>query len=193
MRSPREILATLDERGRLDGVPFMPEMLVHFRAGFIVDAQVERACDTVNYSGVLAIAQHGHPRRPAVRRQRARRLRGAVPALLEEGLASARVRGGPDEPESLTDDLDGSECRRREHVTAQTRLRGPRFACQATELIRAGEPVGWYDTGSFLRELTGGNVGPGGDRRVMASFVLPRVGLRSASRRVATALSHRDS
>src|SRR6476469_1938553 len=52
LRPPGEILATLDENGCLDGLPFMPEMLSYFGQRFTVTAQVARACDTVNYSGV---------------------------------------------------------------------------------------------------------------------------------------------
>ena len=51
LRSPADILATLDEQGSLGGVPFMPEMLRYFGRTFTVDAQVERACDTICYSG----------------------------------------------------------------------------------------------------------------------------------------------
>ena len=36
LRSPAEILATLDERGCLDGLPFMPEMLGFFGRPFTV-------------------------------------------------------------------------------------------------------------------------------------------------------------
>src|SRR4051812_39106439 len=52
LRSPAEILATLDESGCLEGVPFMPEMLAYFGRTFTVDARVERACDTIAYTGV---------------------------------------------------------------------------------------------------------------------------------------------
>ena len=52
LRPPSEIIRTLDERGCLDGMPFMPEMLAYFGKTYTVTAQVGRACDTVNYSGV---------------------------------------------------------------------------------------------------------------------------------------------
>ncbi len=51
LRSPLEILETLDDSGALDGVPFMPEMLAYFGRRFTVSARVERACDTIEKSG----------------------------------------------------------------------------------------------------------------------------------------------
>ncbi len=48
VRPPAEILATLDEDGCLEGVPFMPEMLRFVGGDSRVVARVERACDTIN-------------------------------------------------------------------------------------------------------------------------------------------------
>src|SRR5262245_11951790 len=49
LRPPREILATLDETGAPDGLPFMPEMLDFMGGTFRVQARVERACDTLKW------------------------------------------------------------------------------------------------------------------------------------------------
>ena len=46
LRPPAEILATLDETGATDGMPFMPEMLEYYGKAFRVEARAERACDT---------------------------------------------------------------------------------------------------------------------------------------------------
>src|ERR1044072_7114413 len=51
LRPPAEILATLDEHGCLEGLPFMPEMLAYFGRPYRVPAQVARACATVHYTG----------------------------------------------------------------------------------------------------------------------------------------------
>jgi hypothetical protein len=55
LRTPSEILATLDEHGCLAGLPFMPEMLRFFGKRFRVLAQAERVCDTHRYDGALRI------------------------------------------------------------------------------------------------------------------------------------------
>jgi hypothetical protein len=51
VRSRDEILATLDADGRVDGLPFMPEMLAFAAREYVVDAVVHRTCDTVKTSG----------------------------------------------------------------------------------------------------------------------------------------------
>ena len=55
LRSPREILATLDGTASLEGLPFMPEMLAFFGRRYAVAARVERACDTIGYTGARRI------------------------------------------------------------------------------------------------------------------------------------------
>ena len=47
MRSEAEILGTLDADGRLEGLPFMPEMLPHCGKRFRVSARAYKACDTI--------------------------------------------------------------------------------------------------------------------------------------------------
>src|SRR5438309_3179430 len=47
VRSAAEILVTLDERGCLDALPFMPEMLKHCGKKFQVFKSAHKACDTI--------------------------------------------------------------------------------------------------------------------------------------------------
>lgn len=51
VKSRAEILATLDSRGQVDGLPFMPEMLAFAGHSFPVDAVTHRTCDTVKSTG----------------------------------------------------------------------------------------------------------------------------------------------
>lgn len=51
VRSPSEILATLDESGTLAGLPFMPEMVAYCGRRFGVKRRADKICDTVNYTG----------------------------------------------------------------------------------------------------------------------------------------------
>src|SRR5262245_6139967 len=46
VRSKEEILATLDEHGCVDNMPFMPEMLQHCGQRFHVGAVAHKTCDT---------------------------------------------------------------------------------------------------------------------------------------------------
>jgi hypothetical protein len=47
VRSVEEILATLDESGALDGLPFMPEMLQYCGRQFRVGKSAHKTCDTI--------------------------------------------------------------------------------------------------------------------------------------------------
>src|SRR5215216_4982486 len=48
VRSREEILATLDANGRLDGQPFMPEMLQFAGRELPVSKIAHKTCDTIN-------------------------------------------------------------------------------------------------------------------------------------------------
>src|SRR5215213_6054685 len=52
VKSVDEILATLDENGRLDALPFMPEMLRFAGQQFPVYRRAIKACDTANWTGM---------------------------------------------------------------------------------------------------------------------------------------------
>ena len=47
IRSQVEILATLDEKGMLDHMPFMPEMLQYCGKRFRVFKQAHKTCDNI--------------------------------------------------------------------------------------------------------------------------------------------------
>src|SRR5262245_6257937 len=51
VRSREEILATLDSRGALDALPFMPEMLAYCGREFRVGAVAHKTCDVVETPG----------------------------------------------------------------------------------------------------------------------------------------------
>lgn len=51
VRSAEEILATLDGRGELESLPFMPEMLQFCGQQFTVDKVAHKLCDTIGRSG----------------------------------------------------------------------------------------------------------------------------------------------
>ena len=55
VRSAAEILATLDDRGERDALPFMPEMVAMCGRRFTVAARAERICDTITAAGVRAM------------------------------------------------------------------------------------------------------------------------------------------
>src|SRR5215470_15033948 len=51
VRSKEEILATLDAQGRLDGMPFQPEMFAFCGRTLRVGKVAHKTCDTINKTG----------------------------------------------------------------------------------------------------------------------------------------------
>lgn len=159
VRSAAEILATLDEQGALDGLPFMPEMIRHCRRRFAVDGTAERLCDTIQWTGSRRI--------PDTVLLGALRCDGAGhegcqadcrPLWKERWLRPI----APGEPESPAP--DGDEPARAALlalVSDGTRQRdadgrpGPKYRCQTTELYRASGATSRFP---YLQELASGNV-----------------------------------
>ena len=140
VRSAAEILATLDERGPLDGDA------VHAGDGRDVRAasHVFPACrQGVRHDQQQPLeppaARHGVPRGSALRRQRARRLPGRVPHLLEGGVAAAREpRSAPTPRRRRTKRPRPSCCAwSPAHTTNGVEGDGLRYRCQATQLVEA--------------------------------------------------------
>jgi len=60
VRPAEEILAGLDERGELDALPFMPEMLQFCGRHFVVDKIAFKTCDTVTWTGLRRMTDTVH-------------------------------------------------------------------------------------------------------------------------------------
>lgn len=156
VRPATEILATLDSDGCLEGVPFMPEMLRHIGRRFTVEARVERACDTITQTG-------------------ARRMPRTV--LLDDLRCDGSAHGGcqagcrfywkeawlrrVSADEAFGEPAPDRELERRAREGTKPHGAGDRdvYRCQATELLRSTEPLGWWDARSLAREVSCGNVG----------------------------------
>jgi hypothetical protein len=170
VRSAEEILSTLDDRGRLDGMPFMPEMLAFCGKRFRVYKAAHKTCNTIDKVGP-----------PARRMKETVHLEGLrcsgeahggcqaacllywkhawlEPAPDENGRAPrrrARARAA-DRPQVCTEE------RLREGTRASDGAAGAdaptRYACQATEVKRASEPLSDWDFRQYFRDLFSGNV-----------------------------------
>jgi hypothetical protein len=159
VRSADEILATLDERGELEALPFMPEMVPSCGQRFAVSARAERVCDTITWAGVGNIANT---------------------VLLEDRRCDGSGHGGceaecrvywkeawlkrvsPSDPVPTQLMDDGSAAALVELVSRNTRSAesdpSPRYRCQATQALEASVHISRKDPRSYLREYTTGNV-----------------------------------
>ena len=172
VRSADEILATLDERGCLDALPFMPEMLTYCGKTFRVFKAAHKTCDTIeHYKGRrMASAVHleglrcdgaGHGGCQAGcllfwKEAWLRRVRGPH---AQEKLASASSPVRPDGANTSGSRCDIASLARATRASADDgQEAADRYACQATDLLKATTPLQWWEPGSYLKDLTSRNV-----------------------------------
>jgi hypothetical protein len=153
VRPASEILAMLDDRGRLHGLPFMPEMLGYVGGAFSVARTVVKVCNTIDASGT-------------------RTMNDAV--YLDDLRCDGCAHGGcqadcrfywkeqwlePDEGNARrpTDPIEVDKARK--WLEARTR-NGDRYVCQATEARAATiGPVSIASPNQYVREIREGNIG----------------------------------
>jgi hypothetical protein len=172
VRSEAEILATLDADGRLDGLPFMPEMLAHCGQTFRVFKRADKTCDTVGTTGMRRLhdtvhldmvrcdgSAHGGCQAECLTYwkeawlERVDRGSSGAPgtAPTKAPAAAAGATTGPDRQTliQLTD-----------RRTASAPPSG-RFYCQATELPSASTALPWWEPTQYVRDVTSRNVSIG--------------------------------
>lgn len=160
VRSREEILRTLDERGTLDSLPFMPEMLRFCGRRFRVYRRADKACDTVDW-GVLRRMEsavhlervrcdggaHGGCEAGCLMYWKEAWLKRVPPRDADGSTRSAASRDEPNPPPTIL-----LEAARSGDAT------DPVYSCQATELVRAtSSPLPWWKPGQYIREIRSGN------------------------------------
>ena len=167
VRSKTEILATLDARGELDAMPFMPEMLQFCGQRFRVWKRAHKTCDTVNRTGGRRVrdavhlqelrcegSAHGGCEAACLlfwKERWLKRVDGPHPARNEGGgvnVASRAPAGACTEQQlaaatRVDDRKEGSK---------------PIYSCQATLLPRFTTPLPWWDFRQYVEDYTSGNV-----------------------------------
>jgi hypothetical protein len=165
VRSADEILATLDERGELDSLPFMPEMLRFCGKRFRVYRRADKACDTIDWSTLRRMENAVHLGElrcdgSAHGGCHAGCLIYWKEAWLERvALDAAHVgTGEADEPPPT----NGSEAAARAVLEPKTQKGVENgetiWSCQATELKRAtASEVPWWDPAQYVQDIRSGN------------------------------------
>jgi hypothetical protein len=165
VRSEAEILATLDEHGELDGLPFMPEMLAWCGRRVRVHKRALKACDTIDWTGMYRM-------RDAVHLEGSRcdgRAHGGCQAGCTIYWKEAWLKRVPaGEPAVDLDPEPGPAPRCTLATLTEATRRAPdpaapgeeRFACQATELRRAApERIPSWDARQYVQDVRSGNAG----------------------------------
>jgi hypothetical protein len=164
VRSKEEILKTLDERGQLEGLPFMPQMFELCGQRFRVYKRAHKTCDTVN-------DYKGRRMKSAVHldgiRCNGAAYGGCEAACLifwKEAWLKRVVEPGSPNQEQCAPIASVSGCRE-EDVWAGTKAVASKeakdavYVCQATQVPAATEPLPWWSVRQYMEDFTSGNVG----------------------------------
>jgi hypothetical protein len=167
IRSESEILATLDETGSLDGLPFMPEMLAYCGQRVRVYKRADKTCDTIEKTGGRRMTHTVH----LVDLRCDGQGHGGCQAACLLFWKEAWLKRVGSEVASPGAGADAGSGRERLLAAARcddpTRASEPVYRCQATELRRASSPLAWWDLRQYVRDILSGNVGP---REMAAGF-----------------------
>jgi hypothetical protein len=163
IKSKEEILATLDTRGELDSLPFMPEMLRFCGQRVRVYRRAIKLCDTKNGTGMHRMGGTVHLEGLRCDGQAHGGCQAGCLLYWKEDWLRRRVDAGEDRPTPGGVDPGGTVCTEAT-LTAATRVAsedGEVFSCQATELPRAAPVrVGWWNLAQYVRDVRSGNTRP---------------------------------
>jgi hypothetical protein len=168
VRNCEEILATLDERGRLENLPFMPEMLQYCGQRLRVFKRADKTCDnieawsirrmknSVHLDGVRCDgAEHGGCQAGCLifwKEAWLKRVEGSVvPA--DSLCPPGRITSGSSGLCTVESILAAGQSENRENETI--------YSCQATELRKFTSYMRWWDPRQYIRDLRSGNLKSG--------------------------------
>ena len=164
VRSKEEILATLDEQGTLEGMPFMPEMLEFCGRRFPIVRRAHKTCDTVFPIRSRRVKHAVHLATRCSGQAHGGCQAGCLIFWKEAWLnpVGGNVAGGPPPSAPAGTQPGASE----EDVYRATQSESgdasePVYVCQATRLPYATEDLSPYDVRQYIEDYTSGNVGAG--------------------------------
>ncbi|MEU4533571.1 hypothetical protein AB0G15_01775 [Streptosporangium sp. NPDC023825] len=163
VRGEAEILATLDGKGELDELPFMPEMLAFCGRRLTVHKVAHKLCDTISSSGMRRMERAVHLTGARCDGQAHGGCQTACQFYWKEAWLKRVDPASPAPPVTAAGLAAGRPLL--PILQAATRKEpGPdgeeRFSCQATELLRAAPTcLPFKDVGQYVADVRTGNVG----------------------------------
>ncbi|MBI3853197.1 MAG: hypothetical protein HY298_23350 [Verrucomicrobia bacterium] len=170
VRSKEEILQTLDRRGQLEGLPFMPQMFQYCGRRFRVFKRAHKTCDTVFPVRGRRMAAAVHLETRCDGQAYGGCQAGCLIFWKEAWLKRVNADVTEQEPPTSTGAtehvaLDENGGCTEQNVWAGTRVPGrqdeqdPAYVCQATRLPYATTPLSWWDLRQYAEDYSSGNVG----------------------------------
>ncbi|MDB5103723.1 MAG: hypothetical protein JWP91_1412 [Fibrobacteres bacterium] len=166
VRTKEEILATLDARARMEGMPFQPEMLAYCGKRFRVGKVAHKTCDTVNNTGGRSVPDAVHLE--GVRCNggahagcQARCLMFWKEAWLTRSVDPSMPAEVPDSP--FREGVAAGPCAESTVWSAAVAPGenptdpNPTWVCQTTALPEMTSPLPWWDARQYVKDVTTGN------------------------------------
>lgn len=155
VRSKEEILATLDARGRLDGLPFQPEMLAVCGQRLRVFKVAHKTCDTIHKTGGRRMLDTVHLE--GIRCDGS--AHGGCQADCLLFWKTAWLRRTDESPSTEHAPTARERVRRAEELVNRSvrdspDSHDPVWMCQATELFNATGPLKWWDLRQYIQDVT---------------------------------------
>ena len=166
IRSKDEILATLDMNGRLDGLPFMPQMFKYCGQRFRIFKSAYKTCDTVSghYTGLrMEDGVHLNLRcdGQAYNGCQAGCLIFWKTAWLKPADGPVQVHYAPKGAQPQREGVPSQTSCTEDDILRVTRHQDAGgnviYSCQATELLRFTTPLKWWDPRQYVKSYTSGN------------------------------------
>ncbi|MBX3347832.1 MAG: hypothetical protein KF747_03730 [Nitrospira sp.] len=169
VKSKEAILATLDKNGRLDELPFMPQMFQYCGKQFQVYKRAHKACDTVNPVRSLRMPQavhldlrcdgeaYGGCQAACLIYWKTEWLRpiSETATVNEQSPESNRLNGAQGTSSAACTEMDVWKARSCEGHEATD---GPTYRCQAIQLPFCGTFLPWWDVRQYLEDYASANV-----------------------------------
>jgi hypothetical protein len=171
VESPDKILASLDEQGCLERLPFMPEMLKYCGQRFRVLKSAHKTCDTIHKTGLRRMENAVHLE--GIRCDGEAHGGCQAGCLLFMKEAWLKPVAGPEPNRDVA--VSSAETRRsnsdanrrcdQKRLMRATRVTAKDegseieiYRCQATELFRATTPLKWWDPRHYIKDIVSRNV-----------------------------------
>jgi hypothetical protein len=176
VRSKEEILATLDQHGCVDGMPFMPEMLQFCGQRFHVSAVAHKTCDTARKTGGRRLQSTVHLAGLRCDGSAHGGCQAACNLFWKDAWLkpvgrneSDSARPAADAPKALSGGCTESQLLANTRLPAGAAGEEPRYTCQATKLYDASAPLPWWDLRQYVFDVVTRNHSVG---RVLRVFWL---------------------
>lgn len=157
-----EILGTLDARGTLDGMPFMPEMLRYCGRCFQVYKRAHKTCDSIKHQA-RRVAEAVHLETRCSGEAHGGCQAGCLLFWKEAWLqpVDAPPEQNAGQPHLSTPSEATSPQSRRDALQFHCISSDPEpdvYRCQATQIREASTPLHWWEGRQYIEDLQSGNV-----------------------------------